>query len=166
MFLIITVFALIYYISGFEKSRSQYYFITYPFFSVIFGYFCVWAMNKASLGMKSLYFPIILILFLPPFYLSVYNSVRFLRNDTRLELQKFLETEVPLGTRVVYGSSDVEPVAKYVFNNAVKDATKLPKGTRYYYIETDKGVSSGKALFEVSNKGRIGPYITVEEMIR
>lgn len=166
MFLIIPAYALIYYISGFEKSRSQYYFIVYPFVSIIFGYFCVWAMNKVSLGMKPLYFPIALLLFLPPFYFSVYNSVRFLRNDTRLDLKRFLEKEVPLGTKIVYGSSDVAPVAKYVFNDAVKDPTKLSKGTRYYYIELNKGVSSGRAVFEVSNKGRIGPYITVEEMIR
>ena len=166
MFLIIPAYALIYYISGFEKSRSQYYFIIYPFVSIVFGYFCVWAMNKVSLGMKPLYFPIALLLFLPPFYFSVFNAVRFLRNDTRLDLKKFLETEVPLGTRVVYGSSDAESVSKYVFNNATKDPTKLPKGTRYYYIELNKGVSSGRAIFEVSNKGRIGPYITVEEMIR
>jgi len=166
MFLIVPAFLLIYYISGFEKSRSQYYFIVYPFLSVIFGYFCVWAMNKMSLGMKPLYLPIMLLLFLPPFYFSVSNAMRFLRNDTRLDLKKFLETEVPLGTRVVYGSSDAASVSKYVFNNAVKDPDKLPRGTRYYYIELNKGVSSGRALFEVSNRGRIGPYITVEEKIR
>ena len=116
--------------------------------------------------MKPLYLPIMLLLFLPPFYFSVSNAMRFLRNDTRLDLKKFLETEVPLGTRVVYGSSDAASVSKYVFNNAVKDPDKLPRGTRYYYIELNKGVSSGRALLEVSNRGRIGPYITVEEKIR
>lgn len=166
LFLIIPTFVLIYYLSGFERSRSQYYFVIYPFVSVVFGYFCIWVTHKMRYAQKILYIPIVIILFAPLMYMSVFNSMRFLRNDTRLELLKFLQSEVPIGTRVVYSSSDAEDVTKYVFNDSVKSAEKLPAGTRYYLIELDKGVSSGKAVFEVSNKGRIGPYITVEERIK
>jgi len=164
--LIIPTFVLIYYLSGFERSRSQYYFVIYPFVSVVFGYFCVWITHKMRFAKKILYIPIVILLFAPLLYMSVFNSVRFLRNDTRLDLLEFLQSEVPIGTRVVYSSSDAEDVAKYVFNDAAKSADKLPAGTRYYLIELNKGVSSGKAVFEVSNKGRIGPYITVEERIK
>ncbi len=156
----------IWYISGFQKTRSQYYFIFYPFVSVVFGYFCVWLMNKASRGIKYLHIPIMLILFIPPMSLSVYNSLRFMRNDTRLDLKEFLQSEVPYGTKIVYSSSDAERVVKHVFNDATKEASKLPKGTRYYLIELNKGVSPVNPIFEVSNNGRIGPYITVEERVR
>ncbi|GIW69570.1 MAG: hypothetical protein KatS3mg101_0317 [Patescibacteria group bacterium] len=166
LFLIVPAFTLIYYISGFEKSRSQYYFITYPFVSIVFGYFCVWVTHKMRFAKKIFSIPLVLILFCPLLYMSVFNSIRFLRNDTRIDLFKFLQTEVPIGTKVVYLSSDAEDVVRYVFTDAVKSADVLPKGTRYYLIELNKGVSSGKAIFEVSNKGRIGPYITVEERIK
>lgn len=89
-----------------------------------------------------------------------------MRNDTRLDLKEFLQSEVPYGTKIVYSSSDAERVVKHVFNDATKEASKLPKGTRYYLIELNKGVSPVNPIFEVSNNGRIGPYITVEERVR
>ena len=76
-----------------------------------------------------------LLLFLPPFYLSVNNSVRFLRNDTRLDLKKFLEKE---GFKEIKAKKSVKWYKKASEQtDCAKNRNKKHMGTRKRKVTAD-----------------------------
>lgn len=166
IYLLVPSIFLIWYISGFDRSRSQYYFVIYPFVSVIFGYFCVWVTNRADSYKKFLTLPLLFLLFFPLIYFSILNIYRFLENDTRLYLMKFLQSERVSVPVVVFNTVEVEDVAKFVYPNARKNSVGLPKGTKFLSITINNKNPEGKVVFDLSNKYKLGPSVTVEEKIK
>ena len=110
LFLYLMSLFLIWYVSGFQKNRSHYYFIVYPFLALIFGYFVDYfsfVFEKAGKFLKVLF---LLAVFLPPLVFSLLQSYSFVRGDTRNQLQAWLIKNNKPGSTVVYNDSTLQDV--------------------------------------------------------
>ncbi|MBU1130231.1 glycosyltransferase family 39 protein, partial [Patescibacteria group bacterium] len=89
-FLTIPSLISLYYISGFEKVRSHYFFMAYPTIILLAMSFLSEKVLTAKL--HSLFTKLILLcVFLPPLFLSVKGSYIFSREDTRIILNNWLD---------------------------------------------------------------------------
>jgi hypothetical protein len=110
LFLYVMALFLVWYVSGFEKNRSHYYFIAYPFLALLFGYFVDYFSFMAAKIGKLVKIAFVVLVFLPPFLLSVLQSYSFVQGDTRNELQAWLIKNNKPGTPVIYNDSTLEDV--------------------------------------------------------
>ncbi len=156
----------IYYISGFSKSRSHYYLIIYPFVSVAFGYFSLWLIKRVGSIKKWFSLPVFLLLFIPPFYMSAVNAVRYIQNDTRLDLYSYLKNNVGAKAPVVYDSSDFVDLLKVAHPGSIKGIANAPKNTVLYYISEDPIVGASSYVFEAASDLKLGPAIYVAQVQR
>lgn len=110
LFLYLMSLFLIWYVSGFVKNRSHYYFIAYPFLALIFGYFVDYFSFLVGKIRKFLRPLFLVLVFLPPLVFSLLQSYSFIRGDTRNLLQAWLiKNNVP-GSTVVYNDSTLQDV--------------------------------------------------------
>lgn len=154
---------LIWYISGFEKSRSHYYMIAYPFIAVSFGYFLSMFRDFKSNIVKVILYVVFLGI---PFTLSVHNSYLFYKGDTRLDLYNWVSQSKP-ALPVIYDFNDLDMIfykSKEVkFSNGFRNMTNYNEG---YVIITEGDVfteSSYKLspLVTFDTKLKKGPMISI-----
>jgi hypothetical protein len=111
------------YVSGFEKSRSQYYMILYPYVALSFGYFLAKAINI----FPKIRYIIVLLFLLPPLFFSIRNVYALSLPETRVVLYEELRKKLAPGDVVVYVDSNIEPILAKLSN-------KSYKGTHYLKI--------------------------------
>jgi len=169
-FYIISLF-LIWYVSGFEKSRSHYYFVFYPFAAVIFGYFvscvsCKMETKKKLLGIFSS-----VALFSLPAVFSFIQAYSFHRGDTRVDLYKWLQNNYRMGEVTVYNDSAVRDVLGYVGVESVKGLDSVEEYERALVVILDPGEDEKKffknrgsrleKVMDFDNRLKLGPDIEV-----
>lgn len=92
-FVVVPALIFLYYICGFEKTRSHYLMISYPFIAVAVGYIIEVLSNRVSSLSKLPNLKTIFIstLFCIPFFASVTMSAEFLKQDSRVSLYHWLQ---------------------------------------------------------------------------
>ena len=179
-FIYIVSLFLIWYLAGFKNNRSHYYFIVYPFLAVIVGYFAVWLSEEGwkedfKLEFKGLIKTvggaIPVLLFLPPFIMSVNNAKRYYMNDTRTWLYRWMSENRESGEAAVFNDSTLRAVFKYLGMQSTKslDNFKMYKKTLVVIYEPgdrekaflEKYSSDLEKVAEFDGKGRLGSDIEV-----
>jgi len=112
LFLLLPTLFYLFYTSGFSHSRSHYYMIAYPAMAVIFGYFVATVYEIIERKSNRLSFLAILFLFIPIFYFSFVNTVRFVNGDTRSILHTWLQLNNKQNLTVVYNVRNLDTVLK------------------------------------------------------
>ena len=179
-FIYIVSLFLIWYLAGFKNNRSHYYFIVYPFLAVIVGYFASWLSEEGwkedfKLEFKGLIKTVVsaipVLLFLPPFMMSVNNAKRYYMNDTRTWLYRWLSENRESGEAAVFNDSTLRAVFKYLGMQSTKslDNFKMYKKTLVVIYEPgdrekaflEKYSSDLEKVAEFDGKGRLGSDIEV-----
>lgn len=169
-FLVMVPFVfIVFYVSGFDKSRAHYIFPAYPFLAMIAG--SLFSLDiKVNKVLKYLF---VLFLLLIPLYFSVISTVTLSKKDTRVEFYEWGQENIDKNLPVVYLSSimkrvfeklqvktytDLQYIRKlesgYVVISSVEDyGTSLP------YIKRYK--TNSYEVITVPSKMNIGPEIKV-----
>jgi len=97
-FLVVPAFLLLWYLSGFDKTRSHYYMIVYPFITVVFGYFVdlLFQLKNGSIRYLSIIF-----VFLIPLFLGFRTSYIFHNGDTRVDFYNWIKNTPEYSNRPV-----------------------------------------------------------------
>ena len=112
----------IWYISGFDKNRSHYFMISYPFVAVSFGYFVQLILDRVN--KEKFNRLIVAALFCVPLVSSINNTYTFVRGDTRNDLRSWLSINLQPEEKVIYNDRRVVDV--------IEDAGGVPyKGFPY-----------------------------------
>jgi len=167
-FIVIPALILICYISGFEKSRSHYIMVIYPYLALTFGY-CINVLTE-FFGRKSKILPSIVFptLFAPPFYSAVFAAFVFYNGDTRQLLYKWGKANFDSRFPIMYSDQSSSVVLKSFAKNIYRVPAgdiNVPEG--YLYSQDDsfpfetlqKKARVLNLLFEVDNKYLNGPNI-------
>lgn len=155
-FLYIISWAFIYYVSGFEKTRAQYFMIVYPFVALSVGY----AISKLSLKNKILTGLLILLIFAVPLFFNIKNDVLYVREDTRVILYNKLMADTTMPNTVFYEDVSLKSVVE-----ALKlSKTKKISGLQHlfgpgYYVASDIAAPQKMAFINVSEAFSIGSYL-------
>jgi len=131
-FLYIPSLFFIYYISGFEKTRSHYYMLIYPFVAVCFGYFLDYFVEILRTKWHDNCLFLVIIIFSVPLLLSIRRSYIFYLTDSRVSLFKWL-TGANIDSKVLYDKSldeimkkaDVKEYADFQDNYVIKKSDFL-----------------------------------------
>ncbi len=173
-FYLISLF-LIWYISGFEKSRSHYYFVFYPFAAVIFGYYTCFLykfFTKIITKRETFFaFLFLIALFSLPTVFSFKQSYSFHKGDTRNDLYTWLLNNYHPEDAVVYNDNDVLDVLRYIGIEPIKNLDNVRKYDKALIIVSEPGEDEDEFFIkrgsymskieEFSNNLRLGPRIDV-----
>ncbi len=160
-FIVISALYLIYYISGFSKSRAHYFMICYPFVAVAFGFFVVKLLELLK-KFKYISRAVVIILFLIPLLLSLEGSLTFANKDTRVILYDWSVANFNKWENVVYDSNEVDSVLKKL---PIRKFKQVPLATHGYIIlfnnvDYNLSLPFEEKLF-IDNTLRRGPKIKV-----
>lgn len=129
-FLTLSGLVFLFYISSFAKSRSQYYFITYPYVVIVFAYLVDLILTKFA-SKNAIVGPLIFLLLLGlPAFMSIKNAFVLSRSDTRVELYNWFKLNLPRTDVVLYKKSDYGLVLDKFPNIAIKNVTVAEKNVR------------------------------------
>lgn len=137
-FLLIMALFILWYTSGFEKTRSHYYMITYPFIALIVGYFTdLFLSLKAN---KYVLYGLVVIVFVAPLFLSIFNVAKFVSGDTRNVLYYWMQENVVQHDILVYESNSLMPVMEKFSRNDIEKGVELEElvGRSGYIIISDE----------------------------
>lgn len=175
-FLLIMAFIILWYTSGFEKTRSHYYMITYPFIALIVGYFT--DLLLSSKAKKYVLYVLVVVVFIAPLLLSFLNVAKFVRGDTRNVLYDWMQENVVQDDFLIYESNSLMPVLEKFSGNDRKRSVEPEElaGRSGYVIIADEGpvrvlqnkhyiwaqgLENVNRVFEVDPKLMKGTYILV-----
>lgn len=175
LFLLLPTLFYLFYTSGFAHSRSHYYMIAYPAMAVIFGYFVATVYEIIERKSNRLSFLAILFLFIPIFYFSFVNTVRFVNGDTRSILHTWLQLNNKQNLTVVYNVRNLDTVLKtkqYNSKRGFGEVNYLNAG--YAVLSYDHIVPEAREMnaylkvsgrlekvFEIKNSYFLGPNIEI-----
>jgi hypothetical protein len=153
-----------YYVTGFAKNRSQYYFILYPYLYTMVGFAVYEIAQFISLKRKFLEIVFYCLVLLPPAVLSLGEAYIFYQGDTRNLLMNWVNKNIRKET-VIYSGVDLNSIFSDTSYNAYKLGTD-PRQMQLkgdYYIASDgvKPLYPIQPLFSISNKLHLGPTIYV-----
>lgn len=154
-FLITISMFLFLYISGFEKTRSHYYLITYSFVAILSGYFIyklVELTSNYSMRIRRLLVSIVLIVFFGvPFCLGISRDLTLLESDSRLELYTWLKEQGVPSNNLVYDGNDLklifEPFTDFITTNSKNIKLSEAHETSGYLIVSCGAGTQPKATF-------------------
>jgi hypothetical protein len=170
--LVLPAMAAFIYISGFERSRSHYYLMVYPFLAIIYGY----VVNLISEKSKSslLEFLLASIFIFPLFYFSVEKTYLFTREDTRNVLHMWAAENITPDIPVISTESSLNVVlSEHPRLYTTYDAYHtLPPGWGYMVVDLESEapseafyrltlLSNTETLASIENTTRRGPKIVI-----
>jgi hypothetical protein len=176
-FILIPILFLFYYTSGFVKLRSHYFLTVYPFMAVASGYILYLILQKISFSW--LRYPLLILIFAVPFFLSYQRSYTLSQKDTRILLYEWVNERMTILDHFVYNSSSLGPVAeKLSKDRSDKDVIKAnltgKKGYIAIYIEEEElesfylgnnkesfVVEKYEKVHEIDATGRRGNHILI-----
>jgi len=162
-FIVFMSLFLLWYISGFEKSRSHYHLLSYPFISIAFGYFLYMITNIKGIFFKRLLF---LLLIGIPLLTSFKDSYIFSHGDTRRDLYQWLYLKDNLPP-VVYDLKDLRDVfSKTTYIKSNKGFDNVYRYDAGYVIITEEDLFRNtdyklELIKEFDNKLKRGPVISI-----
>ena len=109
---------LFFYISGFQKTRSHFYLVTYPYVVILVAYFVQRILTFLK-EKEVLRFIFAVLVFSIPLYLVATEAYIFARPDTRVELYNWLRTNTTDKTYLVYNANNLFPVIEKFSKNDV-----------------------------------------------
>ena len=164
-FLFIPAIIFFYYISGFDKNRSHYYAITYPYVSLIGGYVLFLLSNLLYEKKKIFLLIIFFLVFIPPFFLILKDDFLFLRKDTRVVLYDYIFDHQDKAGTVFYNSNSLSLVLDKFSNLKRKKISKMSKKIfdKGIYLTT-KPQEGLNLMSKIDNRLRRGPKIYLYEI--
>ncbi|MBI2621004.1 glycosyltransferase family 39 protein [candidate division WWE3 bacterium] len=168
----------IFYVSGFEKTRSHYYMGIYPFVAILAAY-VVGIMVEKLAKRKILVYVLLAAFFSIPIYLSWQKVLLLARKDTRLILYGWMSKNVTVLDYLIYSSNSLVPVMEKFSDNRQAKGILKPEGfngtgylilglnyEEYVDFTNEKGKFArvgGRYVksFEAFPDFRLGPYILV-----
>lgn len=168
LFFALPALVYIYYISGFEKQRSQYYMIAYPFMAIVFAYLVVIIFNYLNGKYRLLGVLFLALVLFPVFYGASVADYRFYRNDTRLDLYHWGLNNFTPDDTIFYDVTLLKPVVDK-FPGYHKKTEIVPLGSHgvYFINLEDRNKPKGEAveLLEISSELRLGYTIRVYKIL-
>lgn len=163
LLLLIPCTVLLIYVSGYEKARSHYYFIVYPYLALIFGYVAYYVFSLFRKKDAFVGYILITAFLAQGIFQSTLTAVKFFNNDTRLAFSGWAKTHINPGAYVVYDAEDLKIVVKDIAKNSKIESKLLPGEVPDYYVsgEEKNPGSAFSLIYNLDNKYRFGPYITV-----
>lgn len=163
LFLSLMGLFLLWYISGFEKSRSHYYMISYPFIVVTAGYFFSLFDKFRNIFLRYIFY---IIFYLIPFVVSFSSIYTFGNGDTRVDLYNWLSNRSDI-TSIVYDFNDLDIVLNKISSvkgyNGFNNLSKLKTG--YVIITSEDDYFDSRYTLNLvesfDNKNKRGPEIKV-----
>lgn len=155
----------LWYVSGFAKSRSHYYMISYPYIILVFGYAVSLISNFKSLILKNI---VIAILFLIPLLMGVRVGYVFFNGDTRVDLYKWAKSNsMSTTTTYIYEVNALKEIFEKAkisnYKNGYKHILNLDSG--YLVLSDDDTFYNDKYKLELintfDNKLKRGPNLRV-----
>lgn len=145
----------LFYISGFEKNRSHYYIIAYPLVVLAIGWFLARMEGFVKESSRALF---LVIVFALPFGMSVINSAKFVRKDTRLLMKNWLTVNSDYYYRYnfYYGDDGFEQVLPEKASS-LEESPLAP----YVVFSDCESVSVEGRVFRISAALRRGPEICI-----
>jgi hypothetical protein len=166
-FIFIPSLIFLYYISGFEKQRSQYFMIMYPFFAIAFGYFLYEIFIFFETRAKILSFLILAVLLFPPFYFSMKGALTFNNGDTRSVIYDWAKANISKDSPIIFNDSTLSPVITKLGNPDHKGYDTIPVISGYVFVldgdvqAVQKVVPYTTEIHRIDNSLMLGPSITV-----
>lgn len=164
-FLFIPTIVFFYYISGFDKNRSHYYAVTYPYVVVLCGYILSLFVTALHEKKKILLIIVFSLVFVPPFSFISKDDYIFLRKDTRVLLYNFLLSNNDNYNVVFYNSNSLSVVLDKFSHLKRKKIEKLPeKIPESGIFLTTKPQNGLNLISKIDNNLRRGPEIYLYEI--
>lgn len=164
LYLLIPALLFLIYITGYDKNRAHYYFIMYPYYSLVFGYFVSWLFNIIYNKVKLLSFIYLLLIFFPLFLEGVKSSYKFYNNDSRVVLLNWSKNYIKPGSSISYTGDGLSEVVKTIDRYAisVNDLRTYQPDTHFYIsLEEKSPVAGYYNILNIDNTYHIGPDIFV-----
>lgn len=106
-FLFLSGIYFLFYVSGFSRSRSHYYFIAYPYVTICFAYIVDLLVTTFGAKSKILGFLIFILLIGPPSFMSLRNAYIYAGPDTRVETYDWLKTNLQPTDLLIYDKDNL-----------------------------------------------------------
>ena len=155
----------LFYISGFEKNRSHYYMISYPFVALSIGWFA--SQLKEKFSHKPINLFIFLVFFITLIF-SIKNTVMFIRKDTRVLLSRWIDSKISdsvYSSHYIYYDSEefIQPLPEKALEYEDLSKVILPyllvtKCSKEFSIWTPRNLAH-----YIDNNLRRGPEICIYE---
>ena len=169
LFLIINAILLIWYISGFEKTRSHYLMVTYPFIVILAGFTAKvlsQEIGKKSTILNSIFMATILLV---PFTMSLRQTLAYTKPDTRNILYEWVSKNVTDSDIIVYDGDDLTTVLNEFSRNYVIKSKNVKlaqmRTMKGYLVVIAGGLSNAdedfKKILSIENNGNRGPKIII-----
>lgn len=155
------------YVSGYEKARSHYYFIAYPFLALLFGYFAYYIFSLIRRRSVAVAFITLILMLLPNLISSSLIAVKYFNNDTRLVFAKWAKNYLPNKTNIVYDAEALKIIIKDVAKDSIIDS-EFKLGVTYDYYISGESKNPGEGYTQILNiddRYRFGPKITVYKKV-
>ncbi|HSX39334.1 MAG TPA: glycosyltransferase family 39 protein [Candidatus Saccharimonadales bacterium] len=107
LFLLIPAWFFIFYISGFEKYRSHYFIIAFPYIAILGSYYLVLLNEFLSKRYTRSATLIFLMALAVPLIMSLLVDYAYLHDDTRSTLYKWLQLHATPADKLFYTNSDL-----------------------------------------------------------
>jgi hypothetical protein len=161
------------YISGFSKTRANYYISTYPLVALVSGYALASILRKLPRGKKNLF---LVLVFAIPLWFSMQRVALLVRDDTRVQVYEWLQENVEEGDMIYYNSDSMNLVVEKFSKNETNREIDEVSGKGYVLIGLDnneleeyklgihpEAFVDGKftRVLELDSMGRKGPNIFV-----
>lgn len=161
--LLIPALFYIWYISGFEKSRSHYYMIIYPFIAVCFGYF-VFHINEK---VKNRWVGIVVagLVFILPVFFSAKNSYTFAKGDTRNDLRQWLISNLSTHEAIIYNDRKATDIIENIGATGYKGLSymdEVESGMVLILDAPELEIPRGlRFIHSIEKYNRLGPEIRI-----
>jgi hypothetical protein len=133
-FLLISGLIFLFYVSGFSRSRSQYYFIAYPYVTICFAYFLDWTMSTLGRKNRVVECMIFMALLGPPAFLSLRNAYIYSNQDTRVGTYRWLRANLNKSDLLVYSRTNLSVITDKFKNPKVKGEPGIQNMQKGYIV--------------------------------
>lgn len=161
------------YISGFSKTRANYYISIYPLVALVSGYALASILRKLPRGKKNLF---LVLVFVIPLWFSMQRVALLVRDDTRVQMYEWMQENVEEGDMIYYNSDSMNLVVEKFSKNETNREIDAVSGKGYVLIGLDNNELEEYKLgihpdafvdgeftrvLELDSMGRKGPNIFV-----